>query len=65
MEMLVVLVLISLSSALVYPSLLHLRDKFEEQLEQATAQRSKKKESFTRFITDGLPQKQYSSPTAR
>ncbi|GAM08229.1 hypothetical protein OR1_00500 [Geobacter sp. OR-1] len=60
-EMLVVLVLISISVALVYPSLFGIRDKFDAQLEKASSDRSIKKESFARFISDGLPQKQYSS----
>jgi prepilin-type N-terminal cleavage/methylation domain-containing protein len=64
-EMLVVLVLIAISVALVYPSLLHLRDKFDDKIELATNERSRKKESFTRFISDGLPLKKYSSASKK
>ena len=62
-EMLVVLVLISISVALVYPSLFAIRDRFDGLLDEAGAERAKKKESFVRFISDGLPQKIYSSTT--
>jgi prepilin-type N-terminal cleavage/methylation domain-containing protein len=63
-EMLVVLVLISISVALVYPAVVQIRDRFDATLELASADREKKKESFMRFVTDGLPQKVYSSVAA-
>lgn len=62
-EMLVVLVLISISIALVYPNLLGIRDSFDTLLDKATAERNQKKEAFAQFISDGLPQKTYSSAT--
>ena len=60
-EMLVVLVLISISVALVYPDMLGIRDRFDAMLDKATIERNQKKEAFAQFISDGLPQKQYSS----
>ena len=62
-EMLVVMVLISISVALVYPSMLELRDRFDGMLDAASAERNQKREVFVRFISGGLPQKAYSSAT--
>ena len=62
-EMLVVLVLISISVALVYPVMFNLRDRFDGLLDAAGAERNQKREVFVRFISDGLPQKAYSSAT--
>lgn len=62
-EMLIVLVLISVSVALVYPGMLALRDRFDERLAVATTEKNSRKETFVQFVTDGLPQKRYSSPT--
>jgi type II secretory pathway pseudopilin PulG len=60
-EMLVIMVLISISVALVYPSMLGIRDKFDTMIETATDERNNRKEAFELFVRDGLPQKKYSS----
>jgi prepilin-type N-terminal cleavage/methylation domain-containing protein len=60
-EMLVIMALISISVALVYPSLLNLRGKFDTLIEKATAENNVKKETFTHFVNDGLPYKSMSS----
>lgn len=60
-EMLVIMVLISISVALVYPSLHDLREKFDNLIEKADAGKNVKKETFTRFVNDGLPFKSISS----
>jgi len=60
-EMLVIMVLISISVALVYPSLHNLREKFDTLIEKADADKNVKKETFTRFVNDGLPYKAISS----
>ncbi len=64
-EMLVVLLLISISVAIVYPSMFTMRDKYDDQLKAASDEQSKKKEAFTRFVTDGLPHKTYSTATVK
>ena len=62
-EMLVIMALISVSVALVYPSMHNLREKFDTLLEKADIQRNVKKETFTRFVTDGISYKSISSAT--
>ena len=60
-EMLVIMVLISISVALVYPSLHDLRDKFDTLIEKVDADKNVKKETFTRFVNDGIIYKPLSS----
>jgi prepilin-type N-terminal cleavage/methylation domain-containing protein len=60
-EMLVVLVLISMSVALVYPAVFNTRDRFDALLDSAGKEREQKRAVFNKFITDGLPHKSYSS----
>lgn len=62
-EMLVILVLISISVALVYPSLLNMREKFDTLIEKADADKNSKKEAFTHFVNDGFTYKSISSAT--
>lgn len=62
-EMLVVMVLISISVAIVYPQMHTLREKFDGVLTSATDEHNRKKESFAKFISDGLPLKNISSQT--
>jgi prepilin-type N-terminal cleavage/methylation domain-containing protein len=62
-EMLIVLVLISISVAVVYPSMFKTRDHFDSAIEAAGKAREEKRVAFNHFITDGLPQKSYSSAT--
>lgn len=60
-EMLVIMVLISISVALVYPSLISLREKFDMTIEHADAEKNVKKGEFNRFVTDGYTYKPISS----
>jgi prepilin-type N-terminal cleavage/methylation domain-containing protein len=60
-EMLLVLVLISVSVGMVYPSMFKTRDHFDQAIEAADKERNEKRVAFNHFITDGLPQKSYSS----
>jgi prepilin-type N-terminal cleavage/methylation domain-containing protein len=60
-EMLVIMVLISISVALVYPSLHDLREKFDTQIEKASTEKNVKKDNFTRFVNDGFTYKPISS----
>jgi len=60
-EMLVIMVLISISVALVYPSMHDLREKFDTLIEKADADKNVKKETFTRFVSDGFIYKPLSS----
>jgi prepilin-type N-terminal cleavage/methylation domain-containing protein len=60
-EMLVIMVLISISVALVYPSLHNLREKFDKLIEKAEADKNVKKAAFTRFAGDGFTYKSISS----
>ncbi|MEI6206352.1 MAG: prepilin-type N-terminal cleavage/methylation domain-containing protein [Desulfuromonadales bacterium] len=60
-EMLVIMVLISISIALVYPSLHDLREKFDTLIDKAADEKNVKKETFTRFANDGIPYKAISS----
>jgi hypothetical protein len=53
--MLVIMVLISISVALVYPSLHNLREKFDTLIEKSNDEKNVKKETFTRFVYDDLP----------
>jgi prepilin-type N-terminal cleavage/methylation domain-containing protein len=62
-EMLVIMVLISISVALVYPSLHDLRGKFDTLIEKSAAEKNVKKETFAHFVNDGLPYKSISSAT--
>jgi prepilin-type N-terminal cleavage/methylation domain-containing protein len=64
-EMLVIMVLISISVALVYPSLHDLRAKFDTLIEKATTEKNVKKETFTHFVTDGFTYKNISSATLK
>ena len=60
-EMLVIMVLISISVALVYPSVHNLREKFDALIEKADTDKNVKKETFTRFVNDGFIYKPLSS----
>ena len=60
-EMLVIMVIMSISVALVYPSLHDLRDKFDTLIEKSGDENTVKKETFTRFVNDGLPYNNLSS----
>jgi prepilin-type N-terminal cleavage/methylation domain-containing protein len=62
-EMLVIMVLISISVALVYPSLHNLREKFDTVIEKVDADKNVKKETFTRFVNDGFTYKALSTAT--
>ena len=62
-EMLVVLVLLSICVALVYPSMFRTRERFEGLIEESNLVRNRKREIFIKFIGEGLPQKNYSSVT--
>jgi prepilin-type N-terminal cleavage/methylation domain-containing protein len=54
-EMLVILVLIAVSVALVYPSILNTKERFDGLLATSAHDVKMKRESFARFIDDGLP----------
>lgn len=60
-EMLVIMALISISVAIVYPSVHGLREKFDTLLEESEARKNVKKETFTRFVNDGFIYKPLSS----
>jgi prepilin-type N-terminal cleavage/methylation domain-containing protein len=60
-EMLVIMVIMSISVALVYPSLHDLREKFDTLIEKSGEENTVKKETFTRFVNDGLPYNNLSS----
>jgi prepilin-type N-terminal cleavage/methylation domain-containing protein len=62
-EMLVIMVLISISVALVYPSLHNLREKFDTVIEKSTIDKNAKKETFTSFVNDGFIYKSISTAT--
>lgn len=53
--------LISISVALVYPSIHNLREKFDTLLEESETKKNVKKETFTRFVNDGFIYKPISS----
>lgn len=62
-EMLVIMVLISISVALVYPSLHGIREKFDSTIEKTAGAKEHKKETFTSFVTDGISYKAISTAT--
>lgn len=59
--MLVIMALISVSVALVYPSLHNLREKFDLVIDKSAAAKNVKKETFNRFVNDGITYKTISS----